>query len=72
MANRHFVICVRNDGYAASLEIRKVYERIPDALAESRGQVRVIDETGDDYLFPTDYFKPIELSREAETAFELP
>ena len=64
-----YLLCVRNDGYAASLEPRKVYRAIPDASASGRRFVRVIDESGEDYLYPEGLFVPIELSREAEHAF---
>lgn len=61
-AKRHqWVICVRNDGYEASLEIRKVYRSLTDHDAEAHGQLRVIDESGDDYLFPARYFAAVEL-----------
>ena len=59
---KKFVICVKNDGYPASLEVRKVYETLPDGAAESHGLIRVIDESGEDYLFPDTFFAPIELS----------
>jgi hypothetical protein len=49
-AAERFVICVDNSGYEVSLERRKIYLSIPDAKAESLGQVRVIDESGEDYL----------------------
>lgn len=58
LARRRWVIC---DGYEASLEIRKVYETITDPDAEGHGQLRVVDESGDDYLFPARYFGAIEL-----------
>jgi len=54
--NRHFAVCVRNTGNEASLELRKLYEVIPDADAEADGMIRVIDESGEDYLFPTAFF----------------
>ncbi len=53
---KELVICIRNDGFPASLEIRKVYERIPDELAEQHGQYRIIDESGEDYLYPRRMF----------------
>jgi len=56
------VLCLRNEGYAASLERRKIYERLPDADAASHGQLRVIDESGEDYLYPASYFAAISLS----------
>lgn len=58
---RRFAVCVRNDGYEASLERRKIYQVLPDADAARHHQVRVIDESGEDYLFPEAYFAPIEL-----------
>ena len=51
--NKHeFVICVENHGYAVSLEMHKLYEVITDADAEKHGQIRVIDESGEDYIQP--------------------
>ena len=55
------MICVDNSGYEASLEIRKLYEVLIDRAAEKYQQVRVIDETGEDYLYPESYFAPIRL-----------
>jgi hypothetical protein len=60
-----FLLCVDNAGYPASLEVRKVYQALPDAAASSRGFVRVIDESGEDYLFPSAYFIAVDLPREA-------
>lgn len=57
-----FAICIKNDEYPASLEVRKIYQTLPDARAAERQLVRVIDESGEDYLYPADYFAPIELS----------
>jgi hypothetical protein len=59
---RSWVVCVRNEGYEVSLERRKIYEVLPDADAEAHSQLRVVDESGDDYLFPARYFATIELS----------
>jgi hypothetical protein len=56
-----FLLCVDNEGYEASLELRKLYENIPDKEAESHGQVRIIDESGEDYLYPSIYFAPVRL-----------
>ncbi len=64
---KQFAICVRNEG-AEDLEIRRVYQILPDARAAKDGYVRVVDESGEDYLYPADYFVPVELSREAERA----
>lgn len=51
-----FLICVDNKGYLVSLEKRKIYLAIPDAAALKHGQVRVIDESGEDYLYPKNLF----------------
>ena len=58
MANsrRRLVLCLRNTGYEVSLERRKIYATIPDADAVKHRQIRVIDESGDDYLYPAAYF----------------
>lgn len=58
---QQFLLCVDNDGYEASLEIRKLYEKIPDKEAELHDQVRIIDESGEDYLYPSEFFAPIKL-----------
>ena len=58
---RQFAVCVRNEGYEVSLELRKIYEVVPDAVAVRHRQVRVIDESGDDYLFPASWFAALEL-----------
>ena len=56
-----FVLCLRNKGYEASLEPLKIYRLLSDRSAEKHKLVRVVDESGDDYLFPADYFTAIEL-----------
>lgn len=56
-----FAVCVRNDGYPASLEVRKLYQVIADSSAGAQHYVRVIDESGEDYLYPEDYLMPVEL-----------
>jgi hypothetical protein len=58
---RCFVVCVRNTGYPASLEVRKIYTTIPDRSAEAHGMVRVVDESGEDYLYPAKFFMAVEL-----------
>ena len=65
----HYVICVSNDDYPASLERRKAYQALPDAAASARGFVRVIDESDEDYLYPQELFVPIELPPVAQTVF---
>ena len=56
-----FVICLENKGYEVSLERRKIYRILPDADAAKHKLVRVIDESGEDYLYPQRFFAPIEL-----------
>jgi len=59
-----YLICVGNEGYEASLELRKIYEKIHDKEAEKHKQVRIIDESGEDYLYPAAFFAPVRLSAE--------
>ena len=61
-----FLLCIKNKGYEASLELRKLYENIPDKEAERHEQVRIIDESGEDYLYPAVYFAPIRLLTETK------
>jgi hypothetical protein len=56
-----FVVCLSNVGYTASLEIRKLYVALPDEEAERVGMLRVIDESGEDYLYPASNFARIDL-----------
>lgn len=65
----HFALCIENESYPASLELRKVYQILIDPTTEERGLVRVIDETGEDYLYPKSFFVPIQVPREAERVF---
>jgi hypothetical protein len=67
-AEARFVVCVKNKGYAASLELRKLYQLVVDGDAAKLGQIRVIDESGQDYLYPEEYFVPVELPQSAEKA----
>jgi len=63
-----FVVCVKNKGYAASLELRKLYQVVSDAAAPKLDQIRVIDESGEDYLYPEEFFVPVQLPQSAEKA----
>jgi hypothetical protein len=65
---KRFVICVENEDYEVSLERRKIYEALPDPNAEKHGQIRVIDESGEDYLFPREYFVAVNLPEETARA----
>lgn len=57
-----FALCIDTGQYAASLERRKLYEVLPDAQADQHNQVRVIDESGEDYLYPRAYFQLVDLT----------
>jgi len=69
---RLFVVCIKNEGYAASLELRKIYEAITDERAAKHQMIRVIDESNEDYLYPSDFFIPIDLPKPIEQALPLP
>ena len=58
---KRFVVCVRNTGYAASLEVRKIYTALSDRSAEAHGMLRVVDESGEDYLYPAKFFMAVDL-----------
>ncbi len=66
--SREFVVCVSNAGFPASLEARKLYVVLRDEEAERLGMVRVIDESGEDYLYPATRFARIELPEEVANA----
>jgi hypothetical protein len=59
--SKELVICVKNEGYSVSLERRKLYVALADAQAAKHGQLRVIDESGEDYLYPQEFFVAVEL-----------
>lgn len=61
MKSRRYAVCVDVGEYDVSLEARKIYEVWPDADAESHGQLRIVDESGEDYLFPAEYFRILSL-----------
>lgn len=67
-----FVVCVRNDAYPASLERQKIYRVLPDTEARRRGQLRVIDESGEDYIYPASLFLPIKLPASVKRALLQP
>ena len=66
-----YVICVKNLRCRASLELRKIYRRLPDAAAGRHGLVRIVDESGEDYLYPAKYFVAIRLPQAVERAVVL-
>jgi hypothetical protein len=61
-----FAVCVNNADYPASLELHKIYRVLPDEDAAVDGDMRVIDESGEDYLYPADYFVMVELPKAVE------
>ncbi len=66
-----YVVCIRNDGVPASLEVRKIYETVNDPDAGDSGMVRVIDESGEDYLYPKDWFVAMDPNGELLPALQL-
>ncbi len=66
-----YVVCINNAGYPASLELRKIYSLVSDKIASKSGLIRVIDESGEDYLYPADRFVAIKLPRAVEKAVQL-
>jgi hypothetical protein len=66
-----FVVCIKNEGYVASLELRKIYQVVEDTRAEEHGLIRVIDESGEGYLYPVEYFAAVELPQAIEEVFAL-
>ena len=65
---KQLVVCVENDGYPASLEKRKIYIALRDAAAEKHGLLRIVDESGDDYLYPKAFFRSIALPQSVRKA----
>lgn len=65
---RRFVVCINNANYPASLELHKIYRILPDKEAEAEGDLRVIDESGEDYLYPADWFVRIEVPQAVKTS----
>ncbi|MFZ1641693.1 MAG: hypothetical protein WAV07_09720 [Candidatus Contendobacter sp.] len=76
MASHQFVVCINNCGYEVSLEPRKLYQVLPDSEAAKHHQVRIVDESGDDYLYPESFFLAVPLPERvaeqvAHTAIEV-
>ena len=65
-----FVVCIHNEEYSASLEVRKIYQAIADPQAAQHQLLRIIDESGEDYLYPAVYFVPVALPQAAAEVFE--
>jgi hypothetical protein len=66
--NPQFAICIKNEGYPASLQLWKVYRVLPDEKGARHNMIRVVDESGEDYLFSASYFVPVELPQAAKSA----
>jgi hypothetical protein len=67
-SSKQLVVCVGNEGYLASLEKRKIYVVLHDSAAEKLGLLRIIDESGEDYLYPKAYFRSIALPQAVKRA----
>ena len=67
-SGKRFVVCLKNKRYDVSLERRKIYQVLPDPRAAKDGLIRVIDESGEDYLYPQSYFASIELPQRIRRA----
>jgi hypothetical protein len=63
-----FAVCLNHDDYEASLELGKIYQVLPDAKSAKHGLTRVIDESGEDYLYPADWFHPVKLPSSVQQA----
>ena len=67
MTESQFVVCVKTED-CEDLEVRKIYRVLPDASAAKDNYIRIVDESGEDYLYPASYFYPVELPKAAEDA----
>lgn len=65
---KQLLVCIDNEGYPASLEKRKIYVALADRAAEKHGLVRIIDESGEDYLYPKSFFRAITLPQSVKKA----
>lgn len=63
-----FVVCLKNEGYLASLELHKIYRVLPDPQADKDGDLRIVDESGEDYLYPKDWFVLIDVPEVVEAS----
>ena len=68
LSRNQLVVCVKNEGYAASLEKRKLYVTLRDPAAEKHGLLRIIDQSGEDYLYPKLFFRSIALPQSVRKA----
>src|SRR5450631_4376092 len=65
-ASPHFAVCMKNTGYPSSLELHKIYRVISDEHAAEDGDIRVVDESGEDYLYPAKWFAELKLPQEVQ------
>ena len=65
-----FVVCINNVDYPASLELHKIYRVVVDEDATKEGDIRIIDESGEDYLYPSSYFAPIQVPQTVEESLQ--
>ncbi len=70
MSRFKYFICIKNNDYSSSLEIRKIYRAISDKSAEENNLLRIMDETGEDYLYPKEYFVSIEIPLKVKNTFK--
>ena len=70
-AFKHYVVCIKNKGHEASLDRRKIYRLLPDKRAFARDLLRIVDESGQSYLYPYHFFAPIKLSSPVVKALAL-
>jgi hypothetical protein len=61
-SSTRFVVCIRNEGYPEAIELRKLYRVLPDAQAARVEHIRIIDESGEDYLYPKEFFASVRMS----------
>ena len=66
---RRYAVCIDNSGYPESLEVRKIYQVLSDARADRHGLARVVDDTGEDYLYPRTFFVTVALPKEVARLF---
>jgi hypothetical protein len=67
-STRRFAVCIKNEGHEASLERNKIYVVEPDPEAEKDGDIRIVDESGEDYLYPADWFVAVEVPKAVQAS----
>jgi hypothetical protein len=69
--NAKYGMCINNKGYPLDLTLHKVYRILPDGKGEKHGMIRIVDDIGEDYLYPEKHFVPIQIPEVAEQSFDL-